>query len=448
MIQLTCSNFCGTALKKKIIYDHENRQIQWDHIVKLEKIAQKNQFLTHKLTKKHVNIEGRKMNVKVAAQTLSDSVANSLEYLMNQGRKGFKNCAGTIEFCRMVSRMFNVFNTMAGATVETTKGNSFKVPLNMENATIILPFLDQATNYLKSLRMERLSILMSRRKTGFLGFLTNMHNLKEIYAKLVATSELSNVPTYQLGQDPLESFFSRLRSQRGSDDNMTVEQFKSAYRKVIVNRRITSSSFANCRDQLNILSVSSKQKSSNTVICNIPDISDAQELNYDSFEPFTTNDYLMDACEEATIANISINIEQKLLERGRYCNDAFTKQCLRILDENSCLDTTTFNDQLQPCITTMYVCKVAKKYFDIFSQKMEFDYDLLLDVVLNEINYDLVFPESDFNENVDLKDIFVQFIVEEFIRFQANHLAKTITLDMQRIALRQKLTRAIHFYGQ
>lgn len=424
---------------KQIIYDQQNRQIKWKHLVNLESIAEKNEFLTHKLTKKHINIKGRKMNVKIAAQTLSNHVANSLEYLMRQERKGFKNCSGTIEYCRNISNLFAVFNSMHA----DTKGNTFKVPLSPDNATIILPFLNESADYIKSLRLKKTSVLTTKRKTGFLGFLINIHNLKEIYIEYVVTSALSNVPTYQLGQDPLESFFSRLRSQRGADDNMTVEQFKSAYRKVIVNRGITSSSLANCRDKLNILSVSSTQKSRN-----ISEASHDHHDHHDQFDPFTTNDYLMDACEDATIANISAHIEQKIRERGQNCDDAFTIRCLNILNENNRLSTPIPNDQPPPSISTTYVCKVAKKYFDIFAKKMEFDYGSLLDTILNKMDYDVVYPDSDFSENLDLKEIFVQFIAEEFIRFQANHLAKTITLEMQSNAIRQKLTKTIHFYGQ
>lgn len=433
---------------KKIIYDQHNRQILWKHIEKLESVTEKNQFLTHKLTKKHTNINGRKMNVKIAAQTLSNAVANSLEYLMKEGRNGFKDCSGTIEYSRTIASLFDVFNTMDGASIETTKTNVFKIPLNPENASVILPFLDKSANYIKSLRLKKNSILKSQRKTGYLGFLINIHNLKEIYAEYVATFALPYVPTYQLGQDPLECFFSRLRSQRGADDNMTVEQFKSAYRKVVVNRGITSSSLANCRDKLNILSVSSASKCANTFNFGSSAISDTLETNHNQIEPFSTNDYLMNSCEDASIANISANIEQKIRERGRNRSDTFTIRCLNVLNENRRLDTAIFTDQPPPCIATTYVCKVAKKYFDVFSQKMKFDYDLLLDVILNKIDYELVYLDSDFNEYSDLKEIFVQFIVEEFIRFQANHLATTITLDIQSNAIRRKLTKTIHFYGQ
>lgn len=67
-------------------------------------------------------------------------------------------------------------------------------------------------------------------------------------------------PTRKLSQDPLENFFGRIRSNMGSNDNPTVEQFCAAYRKVLVNTELTSSALSNCVDQLNILQVSSKDQ--------------------------------------------------------------------------------------------------------------------------------------------------------------------------------------------
>lgn len=429
---------------KKHMYDSQNRKIQWNHIVNLESFGEKNEFLTHKLTKKHINIDGRKMNVRIAAQTLSNSVANSLEYLMKQGRKGFKHCDGTIDYCRMWNKLFDIFNTMPDVTLEKCNGNIFKVPMNAENANEIMLVLDQAWKYIISLRLNRTGVLMSKRKTGFLGFLVNIHNLKEMYNEFIAASKISNIPTYQLGQDSLESFFSRIRSKRGGcDDNLTVEQFKSAFRKVIVNKEITSSCFANCRDKLNILSVTSTREKSKMLNHSI------SKTNADEFESFSTNDFLLDACLEATIVNISTDIENKIRKRGRSYPDDFSLRCIDVLNENSCLDTENiFNDQQIPCTTTMYVCKVARKYFDIFSKKINFDYDSLFDVIINKIDYEAIYPNSDFCDNSELKDCFVQFIVEEFLRFQANNLAKTLTMNQQCKAIRQKLSKTIHFYGQ
>lgn len=428
--------------KKKTLYDLQNRQILWSHLVSLESLGAKNEFLTHKLTKKHINIVGRKMNVRIAAQTFSASVSNSLEYLRKQGHTSFEKCDGTAESCSRFDKLFNIFNTMHDATLENKNSNIFRIPLNKETSSHVFEFLNEMEHYIKGLRLNKRSILTTQRKTGFLGFLINIHNLKCMFNDYVVNSSLLSIPTYQIGQDPLESFFSRLRSQRGCDDSLTVEQFKSTFRKVLVNREITSSIAANCRDRLNILKVASTQQKKITV-------SSITQTNYNDFEFFSANDYLMNACEDANIVKISANIESKLRQRGRHSPDPFTLRCLAVLEENNHLDLhDTFKCQTSPCVTTTYICKVAKKYFGVFSQQINFDYDLLFDVIINKIDYDAVYPNTDFSSNSEMKDFFVQFVVEEFVRGQATHLAKAITMGVQQKAIRTKLKKTIHQYGQ
>ena len=51
------------------------------------------------------------MNVRIAAQTLSSSVADALEYLMNTGDVFFKDAGPTIKFIRVVDRLFDQLNS-------------------------------------------------------------------------------------------------------------------------------------------------------------------------------------------------------------------------------------------------------------------------------------------------------------------------------------------------
>ena len=51
------------------------------------------------------------MNVKVAAQTFSSSVADALQFLMKSGHIEFKDAAGTIKFIGTTDRLFDMFNS-------------------------------------------------------------------------------------------------------------------------------------------------------------------------------------------------------------------------------------------------------------------------------------------------------------------------------------------------
>ena len=62
--------------------DKENRVIEWKYFKSLNTIQESEGFtLGNKLSLKHVKFETHKMNVKLAAQTLSPSVTDAIEFL-------------------------------------------------------------------------------------------------------------------------------------------------------------------------------------------------------------------------------------------------------------------------------------------------------------------------------------------------------------------------------
>lgn len=68
------------------VYDADGNQIEWQYIEILERFrSEKNFQLTHKLTKRHMQWERSKMNVGLAVATLSNSVADSMQFLKDSG---------------------------------------------------------------------------------------------------------------------------------------------------------------------------------------------------------------------------------------------------------------------------------------------------------------------------------------------------------------------------
>lgn len=134
--------------------------------------------------------------------------------------------------------------------------------LNETTKDKIFEFLDEMNIYIKSLSLNGKSITLTRSKTGFIGFLADIESLKGIYEEYVVTEMLKEIPTLRLSQDFLESFFGRVRALHGSNTRPTTQQFTSSFRKLLVNSEITSSPFANCIDQLSILSISSRKSES------------------------------------------------------------------------------------------------------------------------------------------------------------------------------------------
>ena len=72
----------------------DDKQVKWEHIETLQSV-QDLEF-DEKLSKGRVKYHRHKMNVKIAAQTLSGSVVDALEFLMDTGHPDLQDAAGTI----------------------------------------------------------------------------------------------------------------------------------------------------------------------------------------------------------------------------------------------------------------------------------------------------------------------------------------------------------------
>lgn len=67
--------------EKKILINKSNEIIKWEYITELHELQEKEGLrLGNKLTKSHVHFKKQIMNVKLAALTFRNSVADAIEY--------------------------------------------------------------------------------------------------------------------------------------------------------------------------------------------------------------------------------------------------------------------------------------------------------------------------------------------------------------------------------
>ena len=112
--------------------DGKSNKIKWQHIKELEKL-QENEGLTlgNKLSSQHVELQKHKMNVRLAAQTLSSCVVNAIEFLDESFKlPAFQNSNGTVEFLRTIDKLFDMLNS------RNPLGNDFKTPLKLVNKSV------------------------------------------------------------------------------------------------------------------------------------------------------------------------------------------------------------------------------------------------------------------------------------------------------------------------
>lgn len=432
-------NYIGSC---KQIKDSAGRSIEWKFYEHLEMLRQSNEFVTHKITRKHIDYEDRKMKVSLATQLLSRSVAFAMQYAMDSGHVHFENAAGTIEFTTRMNNLFDIFNSKN----ETDSG--FKRPLCPANKDHIFAYLDECRDYLEKLEISSGLLIESKKKTGVKGFVIDIITLKMFYEDYIEKGILPSIPVYLFNQDPLESFFGRIRSfpGLGSNDNPTVMQFNSAYRKNVVKNEICASTFANCLDNLNILYIPSTKQNKNTA--QSVEIAPVNETQGDDEDP--EGDELPDIlsecnnfekCDEnVTIAFIAVSIEDKITKILR----AECLECATIFDENDKMNIIPMpNHNKIPCKDTFQVCRAAYHQLEIESKKIAFDYPKLLHSIRRGIDFSIIFAGSTHEHR---KEKIVDLIIENFIRIRATYIAKKITIELQSNKLMAKKHR--HFAGR
>lgn len=427
---------------EKVLQNGKGESIEWAHFERIENYRVNRNFVTHKVTKKHIQWEKNKMCVKFAAQLFSNSIANSFEYLIRHQCTGFQTCGPTAEFTRIMNNTFDIFNSK-GIEPE----NIFNRAITRESAGTIFTYLDMVADYFKSIRVNGQNIMDTEKRTGFKGFVINIFNLKSLYSMYVETGLLDFLPTFQLSQDLLESTFGRIRSLNGNNDNPDVTQFTSGLRKILISNEIKASEAANCLDNLEIASISSvrqhQPKNINIQSVNNESQQQQQQEEDNLVAGLNENDFLIGCCEDTSIASIAGAIEHKIEQKGRFeCN------CRFVFSHNEKVtNLMTSSDEYCPCISTLHVCKVANILFNSSKDEIGFNYENLIENILDNIELENIFS-SYFDCDMSHKMGFVKYIAEEFVRLQATYVAKNITLIEKKILCSKLLKKKAHFLGQ
>ena len=260
-------------------FDLDGGVIGWEFIEKLVKIQEKEGMnLSNKLTRLHLEFWRKKMNVKLAAQTLSNSTADAIDFLSTQLQyPQFTNSEPTTKFIRIINDLFDIMNTRNGLACYKPYISEWKRPLSLQNGPRMIEKLEVCKKYLLGLTVEtvkmvkkvptvtKIPLVQSGRKTGFIGFITNVDSLIYLYKSLIVPQPpaLKYLLTYKLSQDHLELFFGKIRSSLGANTNPTVSQFTSAYKKNLIHTEIMDVTRGNSipLENMPVLTISSTKKS-------------------------------------------------------------------------------------------------------------------------------------------------------------------------------------------
>jgi len=113
------------------------------------------------------------MNVRLAAQTLSKSVADALAFLKTE-ESYFEDVDATVEFITYMNNAFDILNS-----ISKFSNKSYNKPISFDTVTIYKDFTNKFIQYVEGLEFIEykndqpivIKVLKSSRKTGFLGLI-------------------------------------------------------------------------------------------------------------------------------------------------------------------------------------------------------------------------------------------------------------------------------------
>ena len=236
MLKLARNALCDLGL----FIDSQKRFVKWEHITVLQNLQEDIGLkFANKLGNSHINFHRQKMNVKITAQTLSNSVADAIEFLMLSGHPSFHDAQGTLDFIRTINQLFDLLNS------RSPFGKDLKKPLFLNDKIHWFNVIEKSIKYLSNLTDKYgTKILNHRRKTFVVGFIVSAKSIRDLSNNLLSRSEKSfkYVLTYKMSQDHLELLFACIRGKNGFNNNPNIIQLKASIKKILLRNFLIGSS--------------------------------------------------------------------------------------------------------------------------------------------------------------------------------------------------------------
>lgn len=430
------------------LYNGEGSSINWHYFKELVKLQEETGLhCATKLKSRHVNYYKEKMRVKLAVQTFSTSVSDALEYCSKDlNIPAFNGCEATVEFCRNLNNIFDFLNTrnFLGST-------PYKKPLYKGSESFLKTFVNNSINYLSSLKSpDKVDILLTGRKTGFLGLIICLISINNLFSELVKTDVMKFFLTYKLSQDHLEMFFSAIRRRGGFSNNPTAWQFEQAYKRLLIHSEITAPDSANClaQDDTSILNVSSKSY----VSTSLDSLIEEEDMSLDLEQQYISNHsnilnciYLSDVVEY-----IAGFVSRKLM-RTLNCNECanslsvVTSSCRLLNRKNRGGLCKPSKDVVKICIVAESIIKLEKN-FSAPNIMLK-----LICLTIRHLNISELF-RSLTSHSVDQDPLqghilqLIRLILRSYFTIRLHHINSQKNEIPNR--LRQKLTKVILFTSQ
>lgn len=441
---------------KKEIIDQNDEIISWkfiDDLVVLQ--TTENVNLGNKLTKTHSNYKNMKMNVKIAAQTLSNSTADSIEYLDTHAHhEKFQNSGATTSYMRIINNLFDTMNTKEGHCNE-----QYKRPFSEETKDVFLAYFEHAAQYIQGLKVMEdgfeTPILDSKSFTGYFGFSNNMSSFMGIYNDHIKPNGIDKFFTFGVSQDHVESFFGCIRRMNGCNDNPSIQQFKAAYRKLLFQNEVTTSSKSNCEnDVTKILSVSSHRRVS--PVDNLNELELLVDIDLDdlhNIDDDVAGNNIGHSLQENSRAYLAGIVEQNVINKITRRGKNKCLHCINVFGENELTNDRFIDFKSQgsnifiPCRSTLSIIDTIENYLSKY-ETQQVSYITSVNQILNNIDASMLYELSDFGLEHDHKNDLIKLVIIEYLDKKSMAVGRIVTRLTQEKLIRHKNLKLVHNAGQ
>jgi len=383
------------------------------------------------------------------------SVANALTLCSTTlNLEQFNDSETTVQFCKTINNIFDFLNSR-----NFLSKSEYQKPLKSSNEEEIMLFIKNSIEYLQSLKCEnknkeKILLVKSQRKTGFLGFIICLQSVYNIFEDTDKPDILDFLLMYKLSQDHIEVFFSAIRARGGFNNNPTAAQFESSYKRLLIHTELMVSSGANCLplDLTTILTVSSTNKNEDTITNTYIDMLCAEDNSL--LEDDLMNDVSVENIYIINVVEYIAGFIVRKVQRIMVCDT-----CLEVLEQKhsnlrTLIAIKNRGGLKQPSTDLVKLCKIAEKIFK--------HYESNITKIPSLINYLIIKATSAIN----IKTIFISLsdhilnqtpmnnhllqllhlIFKTYFTIRVHHYTKLISQPKDRI--RSYLTKTIHFKNQ
>lgn len=417
----------NNLMKYKIHF--EDRIADWNHIKFLyEKDSALKIRNAPKLTKMHIYPNSfQKMNVSLAAQIFSHTVAASLANYISFGKLPIAAC-GTVEF---IERIDNLFDMMNSAMVTNKKIFSRPYIGSKEQKQYLT---DMAAMFKKLNLHDKFGTNCTNKIKCIFGWQITINSVLGLFEELNENG-LKYLLTRRLNQDALENFFGKVRQQGGSCINPTPIQFTRAFKQLVGQHFFSNSIGTNCEeDDLKSLDLFTQWKNIEVPKCNLF----TQNLKTNlCFEKTTYNpDYrTINLPEINAFTYFCGYIYKKCLEQHNCSNCFDSANTTQLTDKNVLIHLRSYNENHEEnpfgnmCSPSEdfidYLLNLETKFLKIF-QTSATDPGIGIKIlnVLKEVNHNFLYSCEHFPIEYLLK-LFIRVRIYYSLKFFNKQMAET-----------------------